>query len=119
MNDLTRISLSTLAAAVLALPAIAHAEKAYLEITLKIAPTDRPAAKAVYGKFKQAFLTTVPGAQSKELLVRDDDVQVLHAFTTRKQAEAYLSSDLFNKDVVVELKPLLKASPEVRVYGAD
>ena len=50
---------------------------------------------------------------------RDDDVQVLHRFGSRKQAEAYLTSDLFNKDVVVGLKPLLKAAPEIRLYTAD
>ena len=111
--------LAMLTAAVLALPTLAFAEKAYLEITLKVDPQDRAAAGAVYTKFKQPFLTKVPGAKSKELLIRDDDVQVLHSFATRKQAEAYLGSDLFTKDVVVGLKPLLKADPEVRIYSAD
>ncbi len=105
-------------AAALLLPALAFAEKAYLEITLKVDPQDRPAAGAVYTKFKQPFLTKIAGAKSKELLMRDEDVQVLHGFATRKQAEAYLLSDLFNKDVVVGLKPLLKADPEVRIYSA-
>lgn len=50
---------------------------------------------------------------------RDDDVQVLHGFATRKQAEAYLSSNLFTKDVVANIKPLLKADPEVRIYSAN
>jgi hypothetical protein len=107
-----------LMAAALSLPALAFAEKAYLEITLKVDPQDRPAAGAVYAKYKQPFLTKIAGAKSKELLMRDEDVQVLHGFATRKQAEAYLSSDLFNKDVVVGLKPLLKADPEVRIYSA-
>jgi hypothetical protein len=108
-----------LAASVLALPTLALAEKAYLEITLKVDPQDRSAAGAVYTKFKKPFLSKVPGAKSKELLMRDDDVQVLHGFATRKQAHAYLSSDLFTKDVVVGLKPLLKADPEVRIYTAN
>ena len=111
--------LAMIAAAVLTLPTFAFAEKAYLEITLKVDAKDRAAACAVYAKFKQPFLTQVPGAKSKELLIRDDDVQVLHGFATRKQAEAYLSSDIFTKDVVVGLKPLLKADPEVRIYSAD
>lgn len=111
--------LTMLMAAVLALPTFAFAEKAYLEITLKVDPQDRAAAGAVYAKFKQPFLAKVPGAQSKELLIRDDDVQVLHAFATRKQAEAYLGSELFTKDVVVGLKPLLKAAPDVRIYSTD
>ena len=106
-------------ASALAVPSFAFAEKAYLEITLRVDPQDRPAAAAIYAKYKTPFLTKIPGAKSKELLVRDDDVQVLHEFATRKQAEAYLSSDIFTQDVVVSLRPLLKASPEVRIYSAD
>lgn len=113
-------SLSTvLLASALAVPSFAFAEKAYLEITLKVDPQDRAAAGAIYAKYKTPFLTKISGAMSKELLVRDDDVQVLHGFATRKQAEAYLSSDIFTQDVVVSLKPLLKANPEVRIYSAD
>ncbi|MEU9455805.1 hypothetical protein [Streptomyces sp. NPDC048277] len=89
---------------------------AYLEITLQVDPANRVAAAGVYEKYKQPFLTTVPGATSKELLVRDEDVQVLHGFRTVADATAYLTSDLFNHDVVGGLSPLLKAAPEVRVY---
>jgi hypothetical protein len=119
MTNPLRISALGLLLALLVSPTLVFAEKAYLEITLKVDPKDRPAAGAVYAKFKQPFLTRVAGAQTKELLMRDDDVQVLHGFATRKQAEAYLTSDLFTKDVVVGLKPLLKADPEVRIYTAD
>jgi hypothetical protein len=45
---------------------------AYLEITLQVDPADRVAAAGVYKKYKQPFLGTVPGATSKELLVRDE-----------------------------------------------
>jgi hypothetical protein len=114
-----RISALSLLAALLVSPTMAFAQKAYLEITLKVDPKDRPAAGAVYTKYKQPFLTGVAGAHSKELLMRDEDVQVLHGFATRKQAEAYLTSALFTKDVVLGLKPLLKADPEVRIYTAD
>ena len=119
MTKLTRFSTLGLLAVLLASPTLAMAEKAYLEITLKVDAKDRPAAGAVYAKFKQPFLTQVPGAKSKELLMRDDDVQVLHGFASRQQAEAYLASELFTKDVVVGLKPLLKANPEVRIYTAN
>ncbi|MGP3775402.1 hypothetical protein ACTWJ8_31740 [Streptomyces sp. SDT5-1] len=91
---------------------------AYLEITLQVAPSDRVTAAGVYEKYKQPFLSTVPGATSKELLVRDDDVQVLHGFTTVADANAYLSSSLFTDDVVTALSPMLQAAPEVRVYDA-
>lgn len=89
---------------------------AYLEITLTVAEENRAAAAAVYTKYKQPFLDQIDGATGKELLVRDEDVQVLHHFDTVEQATAYLSTDLFTNDVVRELGPLLAADPEVRVY---
>lgn len=89
---------------------------AYLEITLKVPAKDRMRAGAVYAKYKPPFLATIPGAQSKELLLREEDVQVLHGFDSRTSAESYLKSALFGNDVVRELKPYLVADPEVRVY---
>ncbi|MGB3327612.1 MAG: hypothetical protein WBA46_01585 [Thermomicrobiales bacterium] len=89
---------------------------AFLEITLKVDAADRAAAAGVYQQYKQPFLDTIPGATSKDLLVRDEDVQVLHGFSTVEAAGAYLQSDLFTNDVVVGLQPLLKADPEIRIY---
>ncbi|AVV40727.1 hypothetical protein C6376_04045 [Streptomyces sp. P3] len=89
---------------------------AHLEITLKVAAENRVAAAGVYEKYKQPFLDTIPGARSKELLVRDEDVQVLHGFTSVGEARAYLDTDLFRQDVVGGLAPLLAADPEVRIY---
>ena len=94
-----------------------QATGAYLEITLKIKEADRAAAGAVYLKYKKPFLKTVKGALSKELLIRTDDVQVLHGFTSQAEAEAYLKSDLFSKDVYSALKPYLQAPPEIRIYS--
>ena len=54
--------------------------KAYLEITMKVSGADRAKAGAVYAKYKQPFLTTIAGAESKDLLLRGEDVQVLHGF---------------------------------------
>jgi len=48
--------------------------------------------------------------------VREEDVQVLHGFQTVADAQAYLNTDLFTKDVVGGLTPLLQAEPEVRIY---
>ncbi len=90
--------------------------KAYLEITMKVPAEDRVKAGAVYSKYKQPFLSTIRGAESKELLLRDEDVQVLHGFDSRASAESYLKSALFGDHVVRELKPYLSADPEVRVY---
>jgi hypothetical protein len=89
---------------------------AYLEITLSIAPPDRRAAADVYSKYRQPFLETVDGAISKHLLIREDDVQVLHGFQSVESAIAYLDHDLFANDIVGELGPLLASPPEIRVY---
>jgi hypothetical protein len=43
-------------------------------------------------------------------------VQVLHGFDLRANAESYLGSTLFQKDVVTALKPWLLADPEIRIY---
>lgn len=88
----------------------------YLQITLEIAQANRAAAAAVYQKYKAPFLNSIEGAKSKELLVRDEDVQVQHGFDTLEHANAYLQSDLFTADVVGGLAPLLDAAPDVRIY---
>ena len=91
---------------------------AYLEITLSIVNENRPSAAAVYNKYKASFLKDIKGAKSKELLVRDEDVQVLHCFDSAENAAAYLKTELFNNDVVRELGPLLQKDPEMRIYNA-
>jgi len=88
----------------------------YLQITLNITDANRAAAAAVYRKYKAPFLDTITGAKSKELLVREEDVQVLHGFDTPENARAYLQSSLFSQDVVGQLQPLLEAAPDVRIY---
>ena len=88
----------------------------YLQITLNIATANRPAAAGIYQKYKTPVLDTIAGAKSKELLVRDEDVQVLHGFDSIQSAKAYLESALFTADVVGALKPLLDAAPNVRIY---
>ncbi|EAX7082177.1 hypothetical protein BKN57_15090 [Salmonella enterica] len=89
---------------------------AYLQITLDISNENRAAAAGIYQKYKTPFLTTIDGATSKELLIRDQDVQVLHGFKTVPQAQAYLNSPLFTQDVVASLKPYLNSAPDVRIY---
>jgi hypothetical protein len=88
----------------------------YLQITLKIAQRNRGAALGVYQKYKAPFLNSITGAKSKELLARDEDVQVLHGFDNSQNANAYLASELFTADVVGGLKPLLDTAPDVRIY---
>ncbi len=87
----------------------------YLQITLNVKAENRAAAAGVYAKYKQPFLESVRGAQSKELLIRDEDVQVLHGFASEEEATTYLSTELFGNDIVGELKALLEPDPEVRI----
>lgn len=90
---------------------------AYLEITLNIKAENRGSAAGVYLKYKQPFLKQINGATSKELLIRTEDVQVLHGFESEEEAKAYLTTKLFENDVVRELKPFLESNPEIRIYS--
>ncbi|QQO07723.1 hypothetical protein [Breznakiella homolactica] len=90
--------------------------KAYLEITMTIDENDRPAAAKVYTDYKEPFLSQIKGAASKDLLIRGDDVQVLHGFASEEDAKNYLGSDMFKNDVFVGLKGLWKKDPDVRIY---
>ncbi len=90
--------------------------KAYLEITMVINNTNRPAAAKVYTDYRQPFLEQIKGAVTKELLIRDEDVQVLHGFDSVENAKAYLDSEMFKNDVFVGLKPLWSADPDVKIY---
>jgi hypothetical protein len=85
---------------------------AYLEITLQIDPEDRAAAAGVYGRYKPQFLAEVPGARSKDLLVRDEDVQVLHGFDSVTHANDYLASELFTADVARSSGPCFRQTPK-------
>lgn len=91
--------------------------KAYLEITMVIPENNRPAAVGVYTKYRSPFLAEIKGAVSKNLLVRDEDVQVLHGFDSAENAEAYLGSEMFQNDVFVGLKGLWTKDPEVKIYS--
>lgn len=90
---------------------------AYLEITLKIEAINRPAAAKIYTAYREPFLKTIDGALTKNLLIRDEDVQVLHGFDSMEHAQAYLTSELFQNDVFVGLKPLWSADPDVKIYS--
>jgi len=90
---------------------------AYLQITLKIETRNRAAAATFYRQHREPFLKTIAGAVSKELLVRDEDIQVLHGLNSEQDAGDYLQSGLFRNDVVAARKPHLAADPEVRIYS--
>ena len=80
--------------------------KAYLEITMKIDNENRPTAAGIYTQYRGPFLSEIKGALSKDLLIRDEDVQVLHGFDSVENAQEYLSSAMFQNDVFVGLKHL-------------
>ena len=90
--------------------------KAYLEITMTISEANRPAAVKVYTDYRTPFLDTIEGALKKDLLIRNEDVQVLHGFNSIENAKAYLESALFTNDVFTGLQPLWDADPEVKIY---
>ncbi|WP_409149870.1 hypothetical protein [Sphingobacterium sp. BS-2] len=93
--------------------------KAYLVITLTIDGMDGAGAAAVYFLYKQPFLETIKGALSKELLNHIDDVQLLHGFDCVENAQEYLMSDFFKKNVVTSLKPYLKGKPDIKIYSVS
>lgn len=90
---------------------------AYLEITMKIEEGNRPAAAKVYTDYRGPFLQTIEGALTKDLLIRDEDVQVLHGSDSIEHAKAYLSSEMFQNDVFVGLKSLWSTDPDVKIYS--
>ena len=92
--------------------------KAFLEITMNIKEENRAAAAEVYTAFKQPFLSEINGAVTKDLLIRQEDVQVLHGFTSTEAASEYLKSEMFQNDVFVGLKDLWSTEPDVRIYEA-
>lgn len=90
--------------------------KAYLEITMVIDEESRPAAVKVYNDYRGPFLEQIEGALTKDLLVRGEDVQVLHGFDSLEHAAAYLESKMFNDDVAVGLQPTWSADPKIAIY---
>ncbi len=92
--------------------------QAYLQIALKVADKNREAAAGVCTKYKSPFLDKIAGAESKAHLIRDKNVQVLHGFSNKEDAEVYLNNDMFSNDVAGELGPLLDADPEIRIFEA-
>ncbi len=90
---------------------------AFLEITMKIHNNNRQAAAKIYTDYRKPFQETIAGALTKDLLIRDEDVQVLHGFDSIEHATAYLSSEMFKNDVFSGLQPLWSADPEVKIYS--
>lgn len=92
------------------------AVKAYMEAIMTINPENRARAAEVYTTYRQPFLDDIEGALTKELLVRDEDVQVIHGFDSMDHAKAYIESDLFTSKVAPALQPTWAADPDIRFY---
>ena len=73
--------------------------KAYLQVIMTVDPENRAAA-----------------ALTKECLIRDEDVQVIHGFDSMEHAKAYLETDLFKTKVAPGLQPTWAADPDIRFY---
>ncbi len=90
--------------------------KAYLQVIMTIDPENRAAAAKVYNDYRQPFLDEVAGALTKECLIRDEDVQVIHGFDSMEHARAYLDTPLFKEKVAPGLAPTWAADPDIRFY---
>ena len=84
---------------------------------MKIEESNRADAAKVYTDYRGPFLKTIEGALTKDLLIRTEDVQVLHGFDSVEHAQAYLSSSLFKNNVFAGLKTLWNADPDVKIYS--
>lgn len=80
--------------------------KSHLEITMVVKEKNRESVSKVYYDYKESFLKSINGTLIKDLLVRDENIQVLHGFNSIKNVKAYLSSDMFKNDVFARLKSL-------------
>lgn len=58
----------------------------YLQVTLEVDAQNRTFAGEVYSRYREPFLKTITSAQSKQPLIRSEDVQVLLGFDTREHA---------------------------------
>ena len=93
--------------------------KAYLQVTMDIPQQNRGKAAQVYTEYKEPFLNTIPGAETKQLLVRDEDVQVFLGFDSVNHAQDYLESELFTQHVFPALQPTWTSDPEVRIFKVE
>lgn len=56
---------------------------------MTIPEENRVAAAKIYATYRQPFLDTIPGALTKQLFIRDENVQVLHGFDSVTHPKDY------------------------------
>ncbi|PUV23897.1 MULTISPECIES: hypothetical protein [Sphingobacterium] len=91
--------------------------KAYLQVTLKINNSDKGAVSGIFDKFRDSFIDQIKGATSIELLIGDGYIQLLHVFDTVEDAHAFLSTELYNNNILFALKSLMVDTPQVSIYA--
>jgi hypothetical protein len=84
-------------------------------ITLAVDKFRRVEAAAVYDRFRKPFLTALRGRLQGAPGARGGRPGPARQLLGRA-GHAYLDGDLFTKDVVGGLSPLLSAEPEIRTY---
>lgn len=83
---------------------------------MTIPEENRVAAAKIYATYRQPFLDTIPGALTKQLLIRNENVQVLHGFDSVTHPKDYQTSEMFAKHGFSELQPIWSIDPDVRIY---
>ncbi len=99
------------------MPTIQPAVRAHLLIRVKIDESRREEMiDKVYEPNRTRFLERISGAISKNLLVRPEDIAILHGFDTRESAEAYLQSSLYQQ-IVNGIADYQEENPSVALYN--
>ena len=93
-------------------------EKAYLSVNMKIDSSRLPEVTKVYTNYWEKFLRTIHGARTKDLVIRNEDVQILHSFNSVEDAVGFLSSEMFQRAVFIDLQPYWNDELNVRIYTA-
>ena len=98
---------------------IQPAIRSFLQITLVVpTPKREEAITKVFLPGRQRFLDRIPGAVTMDLLVREEDLQVLHGFDTMENASAYLKSPI-GKEILGQLAEISDGKPSIAVYNVD
>lgn len=98
---------------------IQPAIRGFLQVTLSIpAPRREKAISRIFLPARQHFLERVLGAVSMDMLVRDEDVQVLHGFDTYENARTYLNSGVF-KEFMAQLGETADKEAIAALYNVD
>jgi hypothetical protein len=98
---------------------IQPAIRGFVQVTLAIPESRREEAiTRIFLPARQRFLDRSPGAVSMDLLVREEDVQLLHGFDTFENSRVYLDSGFF-RDLIGQLGETAEKEPVTALYNVD